>query len=437
MKNESGIRYPAITFRGLGSGFTGVGALKASSLLLSMVGSVIVARSLGPGGYGQVAFVLSVLGLAAIPSADAFRPLVIREVARYHSEASWSLLRGLLEWSISKATLVACLLALPVTVWACWRVVGTGASGLPILMLIAVPAIFFWTWSGFVTGALQGLRKVVLAQLFDWLVNPVTYLGIVILLWVTGRLSPSSVLLGALAAMAVSVVAGLITLRVQAPSEIKLVAASRDPTPWLSAWRYFMIIQAVSVANLKVPVVLLGTLDSEIQTGLFRASENIASLMSVSLLIANAVIGPYIAQLHARKDTARLQQLVRGAARAALVLALPVALVVLSYGDWLLELLFGERYIPAYPVLAVLAIGQIISVACGSAGLLLNMTGHEKHLRAPLTIALLLNVALCSVLIPVHGALGAAIAASTSTVTWNVLSLMRAKTLVGVNTAVV
>lgn len=47
--------------RAILSGLAGVGALKLVSLVLATLASIIVARSLGPAGYGQVAFVFAVL----------------------------------------------------------------------------------------------------------------------------------------------------------------------------------------------------------------------------------------------------------------------------------------------------------------------------------------------------------------------------------------
>ena len=47
--------------RAIWSGLAGLGVLKLVSLVLATLGSIIIARSLGPAGYGQVAFVFAVL----------------------------------------------------------------------------------------------------------------------------------------------------------------------------------------------------------------------------------------------------------------------------------------------------------------------------------------------------------------------------------------
>ncbi|MCZ6619935.1 MAG: polysaccharide biosynthesis C-terminal domain-containing protein [Gammaproteobacteria bacterium] len=427
--NEKGIT------RALLSGLTGVGALKLGSLALVTLSSIVVARSLGPAGYGQVAFVFAVLNLLAIPTSSAVNPLLIRHVSNYQLAADWSLLRGLLRWTGTNTTLLAVSIMVPILGWACWNLLSTPTDR-AVLFCIAVPFVLFWTWAARVSGVLQGLRKVVLAQSFDWIINPVIYLVLVVILWSKGALTPITVLLSSLGALVVSVIAGTITLQKSIPEQVVGADIELERKVWLSAWRHFIVIQVVGVANIQVPVVLLGIFGTEAQTGLFRVSENIASLLAISLLVVNAVIAPYITRLHAIGNMQELERIARGTARVALAFTLPAFFIVLFAGEWLLGFLFGESYTSAFPALVILLIGQVVNVACGSVGLLLNMTGHEKISMNALAMALALNLILGAVLIPGYGAVGAAIGASVSTIVWNVLLAVRTRKLLGIGAAV-
>ncbi len=84
--------------------------------------------------------------------------------------------------------------------------------------------------------------------------------------------------------------------------------------------------------------------------------------------------------------------------------------------------------------LAVLAIGQLINAGLGAVGFLLTMTGHERETARVLWQTTALNVVLNLALIPLFGAVGAAIASSTSLAIWNVVLARLAWRRLGLNT---
>lgn len=89
-------------------------------------------------------------------------------------------------------------------------------------------------------------------------------------------------------------------------------------------------------------------------------------------------------------------------------------------GEWLIVLLFGEAYRPAYPALLALLPG--IFSLCYASILHLDLVGkgHPGTLSWMAGIAAALNLLLNAVLIPTLGILGAAIASS---VAYSVLTL--------------
>ena len=104
---------------------------------------------------------------------------------------------------------------------------------------------------------------------------------------------------------------------------------------------------------------------------------------------------------------------------------------------WLLSTVFGTGYQPALPALCILVVGQTVNLACGSVGLILNMTGHERDAKTSWTISLTANVVLCVALIPWLGAVGAALASAVATILWNVSLLFQTKRLLGFSPAIV
>ena len=137
-------------------------------------------------------------------------------------------------------------------------------------------------------------------------------------------------------------------------------------------------------------------------------------------MISNPALAPAVASLHIAGDMQRLQRVVTASARAMLAISLPIALVMIVFGQPVL-VIFGPEFTQGATALAILSTGQLVNVAMGSVGLLLMMTGHERDTAWGVGIATVVNVALNGLLIPRWGIEGAAVATATSLVVWNLL----------------
>jgi O-antigen/teichoic acid export membrane protein len=134
--------------------------------------------------------------------------------------------------------------------------------------------------------------------------------------------------------------------------------------------------------------------------------------------VITLMVAPRFARLHARGDGNGLQQALTSATRAALLSASAVtaSIVLLSptFG-WLLGARFPDIRLP----LLVIVVGQLVNAAAGPLATVLKMTGHERDVRNALLLGLGCSLALSLALIGPMGAVGAALAASLSTITWN------------------
>lgn len=173
--------------------------------------------------------------------------------------------------------------------------------------------------------------------------------------------------------------------------------------------------------NLDISVVIIGAVGNVEAAGLFRVALRGADVVAFGLNAISVVFGPTLAGVYAANDRARLEQVVRKAARAALAWGLPVALVFTFFGGAILTRAYGEGFAAGATALAILSLVQLVNVGTGPLGLALTMTGHERFVTLSYAIGVVLNVALALALVPAFGITGAAIAAATSTVARNVL----------------
>jgi O-antigen/teichoic acid export membrane protein len=154
--------------------------------------------------------------------------------------------------------------------------------------------------------------------------------------------------------------------------------------------------------------------------------------VTMPLLIINGVLGPMIASLHARGDTAGLQRLLQGTA-AAIGLPSAVGLVIIAaFAGDLLALIYGPGFAAGALPLAVLCLAQLVNVLAGSCGLTLVLTGHNVAMLVIVGAAAVLNLALGFVLIPSLGMLGSALAYGVTLVGMNLGLVLATRRLAGV-----
>jgi len=159
------------------------------------------------------------------------------------------------------------------------------------------------------------------------------------------------------------------------------------------------------------------------QVAFYSLAVKLTMLINVVLASVNAVIGPEIAEFYTLKQFDKLRLKILNSTQLIFFLTFPIILAFILLATFILSL-FGEEYMVAKYILWVLLIGQIMNALCGPIGPYLNMTGKEKVFRNILLIALVVNVILNYLLIPIMGMMGAAVATTVSMVFWNLTGVV-------------
>lgn len=417
-------------------GVVGSAGIKAANVLLGLALAILLARSLGPAGYGVYAFALSLVNLLAVPAQVGLPQLLVREVAKYRYQGEWHLLRGLLRrsnqiaiaFSFALATGGAAV-AMILSTRADLRTLETFLWALPLIPLIAL---------GNLRGAaLRGLKCVIQGQVSELILRP----GFLLLLAGTalwfGVLSPSSAIaLHALAAGLAFGIASVLLVR-YLPTQVAAATPVYETRVWLRSMLPLSLLAGMQIVNNQIDIVLLSVLTTSEEVGIYRATTQASRLIIFFLIAVNVVIAPYISQLYASGDMERLQRLVTTSARAILAATLPAALSLIIFGEGILKVAFGPEYAPGHIPLAILSAGQLINAAAGSVGLLLNMSGHERDTARGFAVATIINVVLNVLLIPRFGIAGAAIATAASLAIWNILLCRQAWVRIGIQSTAI
>lgn len=402
----------------------GVGSLviKAAHAALAFALAVVLARTLGPEGYGTYSFALAIIMLSAIPAQVGVPQLIIRETAKAQANGNYGLMRGLWRWSNLAVVMLSALALVAVAgMVGLTEVGGDGARVATLTVGIAlIPIIALANVRG---ACLRGLRKVVQGQLPESIIRPALLLCLVLVLsnwFVEDEFTPQMAMAFYVFAAIFAFIIGAWLLRRSWPAELgERPVPEYQSTAWRKAVIPLGLISGLHLVNSYADLIILGLFRPDDEVGIYRAVSQLALLIIFGLQAINQVLHPHFARLYANGDKDRLQRLVTMSARAILAMASLPFLAFLFFGENVLSLAFGSEYALGAAPLAILALGQLANAAFGSVGALLNMTGHERDTMRGMLIAMGINVALNFVVVPPFGMNGAAIATAISYLVWN------------------
>lgn len=399
-------------------------AIRLGGIALGMAQAVLTARVLGPEGYGAVAYVFSLSMVFAALALFGTEPLAVREVARLRALGETHALRGLL-LSIRRLVLGTALAGAVAAALLLPRLTGGDPAFQAVILfpVLLFPLLAFILQS---QGILRGFGQVAMAQVPFQILRPAITVTVLALAWALGLgLGTRGYLIALLGATTAALALTLATLARQRAAAALPAPASQPPSLPAAGVRQ-VVVQAAPFFSVSVLALLIGEVntlmlawwsDAE-QTGLFQPIARIAPLMMLGVQAAAIAYAPRVSALWSTGETALLTRITRTFTLTTTAFALLVAFLVLVLGEWILGL-FGKDFTAGTAALWWIAGAQVFNAACGPVGILLTMTNRPSLAIWPQAAGLAATLALGYLLIPVNGALGAAIAMSGGTVVWN------------------
>ena len=399
--------------RGAGGSFI----LQVGFAGISFLNAIILARVLGPDGYGAFSNGMAWISLLIIPATFGFGILLVRDIAIYRSKKKWSMLKGLLRFS----DFFVLILSVKLSFFGAW-IIGYLFSHPDQLMMrqtlwVALPLLPLLALSSLREAGTRGLEHVILARFPGMIVRPgLLLIGIGgIYFW---KLLP----LNAPIAMAVNVIAGVISLGLGIiffqkllPREVKHVTPKYSSESWLNTAFQMLIYGGAQLVLFQIDIVMLGVIRNPEEVGLYAVATRLAYLLMYVTVAMEIIVAPVMARLFTGKDLILLQGIVSKSVRIAFVLTMPIGIFLLLMGDQVLAI-FGHQFVASDTSLQILVVGRLLYVAMGSGGLLLAMTGKEKALSFIVTGTAIANIIFNTILIPKFGIEGAAFSTSISLV---------------------
>ncbi|HYY89099.1 MAG TPA: oligosaccharide flippase family protein [Chloroflexota bacterium] len=393
---SAGARHSAITLAG-----------SLGRLGLGFLASVLIARTLGPAGYGLIALLSLVASVLDTVADFGLTYTAVHAVARKLASgiaAARPIAAGY--WSLTlllnaTGAVAGFALAEPIARLALGRPDAEPSIRLVVLGLVTVAG------NGACAALLQGTRRferLALVQVF----SQATYLAGVVVLAVAGRLTVEAVVLLGVLNPLIGFVIGLRLL----PSGLLDFRAGFG-APGRHAWgeltrfsRWLWVSSMLSLLAAQLDLALVGRWLPAVEVGLYALALNLATKLDILNQARFTVLLPSVASLGAGAElrTHVHRTLIRSAALGfPLLLAFPLA-------GPLVGLLYGTAYLDAVPVLLVLVVAVVFDLLTTPLLLLAFPLNAPRVLAASDVVRVALLVGLASALVPVLGPVGAALA---------------------------
>jgi O-antigen/teichoic acid export membrane protein len=417
-------------------GVLGTAGVKIAHGILGFVTAIVLAKMLGPSGYGTYAFVMALVGFLAIPSELGVPGLAVREIATTNARKDWSHMRGFVIRSHQMIGLMSvCLAALGGLALLAWgHKLDSTKLACMWLGLVLVPLVSLGALRG---SMLRGLRKVVLGQIPEQVVRPLVLLLLILALYAIGHGvdTPVGVMIVQIVSVAVAFACGLVFFLRNRPRELSSATPRFRTSVWLQSSIPFGLSAAMQLINGRTDILVLGMFREDAEVGVYRVAVQMATIIVFAQQAVNAIQGPHVAHLYASGDMKKLQKMITRSSRAILMFSLPIVVLICAFGDLIIKFAFGSQYTAAYWPLVILSFGQLVNASMGAVANVLNMTGHERDTTRIILVGAILNVTLNFTLAPVFGMTGAAAATAGGLIVWNLLMWRQAYKRTGIETS--
>jgi O-antigen/teichoic acid export membrane protein len=168
------------------------------------------------------------------------------------------------------------------------------------------------------------------------------------------------------------------------------------------------------------------------EVGVYSACVRVALAMVLFLTAVSYVFSPFVADLHARGERERLDDLFKAITRWTVAGTIPVLLLMLIVPSAILRVFGGAEFATGSDALRILVIGQAINVSVGAAGFVLIMAGRTGWDLVVYGLSAALDLTLAWILVPRFGIEGAAAAQAITIAASNWLRLVLVRRFVGI-----
>lgn len=389
---------------------------------------MLVSRLFGPLALGLYVLTLALSQGAGVVASLGLEATAARFTAHHLGRDERSLARGVLLFTGGVAAAAGLVLGLSMFLGAHQLATWLRRPEMDDAARIAALMVLVASVGAVARAGLTGLGGARPAAVLDQVGPAVVALAALVTMHGLGWRSPLAGVVAVTAGQVLTAAASVVTLYVRAAA---IEAPARfSPGTWLRFSLPMWLERGLFLLIGSTGYVLVARWRGADDVALFGAAMRVAMFVILPLEAAASILGPLFADLSARNAWAELQRVYARATWALLVAGAVVGGLTLLMGRWALNA-FGAGFDAAYPTLALLVAGQMVSSGTGPCGLMTVMTGHVGARVRNVALGAILAVALTILAVPRWGAAGAAGAMAVATAVLNIRQVYEVRRLVG------
>jgi len=394
-----------------------VAAIQVAGGGLRYGSSLLFARWLGRNGYGNYAYAIALAQVLAVFGALGLPVGALRFVPEYVARRDWTKLRGLTRRARQLIAGAA----------ICCAILASGALVIARPANLSLAALLAGVWltpimalSGFESELSRSLYSIGLSYSLPMIADPLVSIALALVLMRTAGYLTAALAIGARgASLAATLAMQSAGSQAALPEQARNCEPASDARLWLSVSFHLLLVGVYAVIINRADILILGLFHPTEEVGIYSAATLTAALGSLFLTAANSRGAPMMSAMFAGGDKSGLERVVHTVTLWSFWPAVAVALVMWAGGGRILAL-FGPGFSAGYAALAILMVGSVINSGAGPVGALASVTGQHAAMARVFGWSALANVAICFVLVPPFGLLGAAFASSATMALWNI-----------------
>ncbi|CAH0295163.1 lipopolysaccharide biosynthesis protein [Roseomonas sp. CECT 9278] len=367
---------------------------------------IVLARTLGPEGLGVYATFLSMVTVLSVTGGFGMPLAAIRFIPVYAATGEAARLRGFIrtaQWLLATSSV-----GIAAAFWLAFALTPSlrDQAGHALAAAAIIPSFGFVTLAA---GMLQAMGQPLRAELLAGLARTLLVGVLVLVAGLLGLADPAVALWLTALAAAIAWAAALPAVRRAMPVPRCGPRSTEDRRRWIDAGLAFVLAMAAVSLVERLDTIMLGTLVGAEAAGVYSVASRLALTVALASTSVLSLMAPAMARQAAAQDTDGLRRTVAVAVALMVGLAAAIAVVLIAALPWLLPA-FGRGFEDAAGPLAILLGGLVAVAACGPGGGLLALAGHNRATVACAFGAVILDIVLCLLLVPVFGSEGAAVA---------------------------